>query len=100
MAGVSQQEIAALVGLGIPLGPPGGAALLNERLEIVRHRVTVRRIAIPRFEGDHLPEFLANELPCERHTGIEAAVVADLEDELRVAHALPQLLAFFDAHTQ
>src|SRR5262249_31179769 len=100
MAGVREEEVAALVGLGIALRPTGGGALLDERLEVVRHRVAVRRIAIPRFEGHHLPKFLADELRRERHAGIEPAVVADLEDQLGASNVLPKLFAFLDAYPQ
>ena len=100
MAGVGEDEIAALVGLGIALGPPGTGALVDDGLEIVRHGVAMGGVAIPRLERDDLADLLADEFLREGDAGIETAVVADLEREPGSVNARAQFLALLDVHTE
>src|SRR5438445_12249687 len=100
MAGVREDEIAALVGLGIAFRSQGLRARDRNWLQVVRHRVAVSRIAIPRLESDQLADLLPNEATGKGHPGIEAAVVADLEDELGLAQLFAQRFALLHIHAE
>src|SRR6185436_9414691 len=73
MAGVGENEVAALVLLGIALRFAGGRADQWNRLQVVRHRIAVSRVAIPGLECEHFAEFLADEAAGEGDAGIESA---------------------------
>src|SRR5262249_17391447 len=81
MAAVRQHEIAPPVGLWVV----GGFARLfahdGDRLKIVGHRVAVSRIVVPQLEPHPPAHLFFDELPRESNAGIEATIVADLQDE-------------------
>src|ERR1700722_9076743 len=100
MAAVREDEIAALVGFGIALGFARLRARAGNRLKIVRHRVTVSRIVIPRFEGEHLAYLLPDKISGKGNARIKTAIVADLENELRFFKVGAQRFAFLDADAE
>src|SRR6185503_14408241 len=79
VARMREDEITALVCFGISFRTFRAGALADDRLEIVRHRITMRGIAIPGLQRNHLPEFFANKFLRESDARIEATIVADLK---------------------
>src|SRR4030095_13243509 len=100
MTGMSEDKVAAFVGLGIAVGPACGRAGLRNRLEVVRHLVAIDAVPIPRLERQELSDFLLDELPCERDARIEAPVVANLESKFRGMNLPAQFLALLDGHAE
>ena len=66
----------------------------GERLQRVGHLVAVRRVAVPRLQGDELADLVADELTRERDARIEAPHRADLQHEPARAHFVPQRQTF------
>src|SRR5271154_5356448 len=61
MAAVCQDEIPALIRLGISLRFARSRARARNRLQIVRHCVAVGGVIIPRAESEDAPHLLTNE---------------------------------------
>src|SRR5579883_1937286 len=96
MTPVRQHKIAALVGLRVSFGTFRRGAGADDRLQVIRHRVTKAAIAVPRAEGDHLAEFGLNKIPGESNAWIKAAVICDLKHNLPPQQFSSQLLTFFN----
>ena len=100
MARVREEEVAPPVGLGISFGPARGSAGLHQRLEIVRHRVAMDRVPIPRLDREERADLLRDELSCKGNAGIKAPVVPDLEDTPGLMNQASQLFTLLDGDAQ
>src|SRR5262249_53062316 len=100
VAAVRQHEVAALVGFGVAIRPPSALAHHRDRLQVIGHGVAIGRIVIPRLETHALADFFLQKLVRKGDTRVEAAIVADLQDEPGFMQALAKLLALLDADAE
>lgn len=93
---MGEDEVAAFIGFWVSFGSPGLGALNGDRLKIIGHGVAIGGIAIPGFEGDEPADFALDEIAGKGDAGIEAPVVADLEDPVGGGDGVAQVAAFLD----
>src|SRR4051812_43677647 len=81
VARVREDKIATLIRLRIPTGFASGVADEGDRLEIVGHGVTIDRVPVPGSEGEQTPDLVSDKSFGKTDTGIETAIVTDLENQ-------------------
>src|SRR5262249_32644810 len=72
VAGVCQNKIAPFVGFGITPGLACRCACKWDWLQIVRHRVAIDRVPVPRFERKQSAHFFLNKFPRKGNARIKA----------------------------
>src|SRR6266480_1509799 len=88
MTAVGQHEVTSFVSLGITFRAPGVLTDLWDRLQIVGHRVSIGRIAIPRLKRHDFPNFFRDKSVRESHSWIKAPVVSNLKHHFGFTQAV------------